>query len=111
MFTINGEQWEIWLVPANHPALQRSDGTFTIGVCDDNTKSVYVSREIKSEQLLKKVICHEIVHVAMFAYNVNLTTEEEEIIADIIATYGREIIHITDFLFEQLNKNRGIYYL
>ena len=46
--------------------------------------------------LLKKVLCHEVVHAAMFSYNVELTLEQEELVADLIATYGSEVIRITN---------------
>lgn len=35
----------------------------------------------------------------MFSYNVQLSYEEEEVIADLIAVYGQEIIDITNKLF------------
>ena len=38
----------------------------------------------------------------MFSYNVELSLEQEEILADIIATYGEEIIHITNTLFDKI---------
>jgi hypothetical protein len=40
---INGEIWKILLVSPNHPCLQRSDGSFTIGACDDITKTIYIA--------------------------------------------------------------------
>lgn len=52
--------------------------------------------------LLKKVLCHEIVYAAMFSYNVNLTLEQEELVADLIATYGEEIIEITNQMFKKI---------
>jgi len=52
--------------------------------------------------MLKKVITHEIVHAAMFSYEVYLSPDQEEIIADIIATYGEEIINITNKVFKKL---------
>jgi hypothetical protein len=38
----------------------------------------------------------------MFSYNVNLNIEQEEILADIIATYGEEIINVTNKVFKKL---------
>ena len=45
---------------------------------------------------MKKVICHEVAHAAMFSYEVYLDPAQEEILADLIATYGHEIIYITN---------------
>lgn len=42
-----------------------------------------------------------ITHAAMFSYEVKLTLEQEEFIADLIATHGQEIIDIT-------NKIKGV---
>lgn len=101
MFTINNETWDIALVAPEHPMLQRSDGSFTIGVCDDNKKVIFINDTLDNV-LFKKVLCHELTHAAMFSYDVNLGIDEEEILADIIATYGEEIISITNMLFERI---------
>ena len=101
MFSINNEWWKIEFVPPYSYHLRRHDGTYTIGVCNDIDKKIYISEELYG-QLLKKVICHELTHAAMFSYNVNLTIEQEEILADIIATYGEEIIKMTNTLFDKI---------
>lgn len=38
----------------------------------------------------------------MFSYNVNITAEQEELLADLIATYGSEITYITNEIFRKL---------
>lgn len=53
---------------------------------------------------MKKVLAHEITHAAMFSYNVNLEVIQEELLADLIATHGQEIINITNKLFRQMRK-------
>ena len=45
----------------------------------------------------------------MFSYNVNLNYEQEELVADIIATYGSEIIHMTNELFIRFIQQKGEY--
>ena len=79
------------------------NGEFTIGVCDDNTKTIYLSNLLKGEKL-KQVLCHEIVHAAMFSYNVELGYEQEELLANLIAIYGKEIVQITDNIFKRLSR-------
>lgn len=98
MFVINGEYWQIILVPANHPTLIRSDGSATIGCCDDIDKTIYIY-EFLDREMFKKVLCHELVHAAMFSYGVLMDIYFEEIVADLIATYGQEIIDITNQTF------------
>ena len=39
---------------------------------------------------------------AMFSYDVNITAEQEELLADLIATYGSEITYITNEIFRKL---------
>ena len=43
----------------------------------------------------------------MFSYNIDLTLEQEEIVADLIATYGEQIIQVTNRIFKQI---KGAYY-
>lgn len=55
--------------------------------------------------MMKRVLCHEITHAAMFSYKIELTIEQEELLADLIATYGQEIIDITNSIFNRLKEN------
>ena len=98
MFVINGDYWRIALVSANHPTLIRSDGSATIGCCDDIDKTIYIFKGLNRE-MFKKVLCHELTHAAMFSYGIDMDIWQEEIVADLIATYGQEIIDITNELF------------
>lgn len=101
MFKINNETWYIKFVPKYSPMLTRSDGTYTIGCCDDNSKTIYINNTLTGS-LLKKVLCHEITHASMFSYDVELNLDQEELLADLIATYGEEIIEITNKVFQKL---------
>lgn len=103
MFEINGIEWGIKLTSANHPQLRRNDGSYAIGSCDYTTKLIYLSEDIPPYKL-KKVLCHEITHAAMFSYGVYMSIEQEELIADLIATYGSEIIEITNKIFNRIAK-------
>lgn len=98
---INGEYWQFFLVSANHPMLRRSDGGYTLGSCDDNLKSIFIYEGLNNQKM-RKVLCHEIAHAAMFSYNVELTLEQEELLADLMATYGRQIICETNKVFKRL---------
>lgn len=100
---INGEYWKILLVAPGHPCLQRSNGSFSLGACDDITKTIYINQEL-SNFMIYKVLCHELTHAAMFSYNVDLSLEQEELFADLIATYGQEITAKTNILFKRLKE-------
>ena len=100
-FVINGITWKLIFVHPMSHKLMRSDGSRTVGMTDRTTKMVYIS-DVISGAFLKKVLCHEIVHCSMCSYNVELSIEQEELIADLIATYGEEIISTANRLFERL---------
>lgn len=103
MFTINNVKWNIKFVPPKHPMLYRSDGSVTVGMCDNETRIIYIDSTLTG-RFLKKVLCHELTHAAMFSYGVELSIEQEEILADLIATYGEEIIIITNTIFTKLKE-------
>lgn len=105
MININGEEWRVLLVSPNHPALQRYDGSWSIGACDDPNKSIYLLEDL-NPFMMRKVLAHELTHAAMFSYNINLTYEQEELLADIVATYGQEIVCKTNLFFTRLTENR-----
>lgn len=101
MFNINGIDWGIKLVSSNHPKLKRNDSSIALGSCDNITHLIYIS-ELVPEYKIKKVLCHEIVHASMFSYGINITIDQEELLADLIATYGEEIIIITNKIFKKI---------
>lgn len=103
MLNINGDDWRIVLVSANHPVLQRPDGGWTIGACVDDNKTIYIQDHLSTLKM-KKVLCHEITHAAMFSYHVLLSLEQEELLADLIATYGEEIINVTNKIFSRIKQ-------
>ena len=103
MIIINGIEWKIKFVYPWDEVLINYNGDFTFGMCDRDNKTIYLAENLEGS-MLRKVLCHEIVHAAMFSYNVYLSLEQEEIIADIIATYGEEIINITNKVFKKLQQ-------
>lgn len=98
MFKVNGEYWEIRLVPFGHSIL---DGS--LAVCDDFNKTIYIAEDVLNDgYLLRKVLYHEITHAAMFSYNTVLNVKEEELLADLVATYGQEIIFIANDIYNKI---------
>ena len=94
-FTINGVKWQIRLVTPNSNYLKRSDGTITLGVTDNELKTVFINRNL-SDFMFQKVLTHEITHVFCFEMGCLLDIETEEIIADFLATFGREVLQVAD---------------
>lgn len=76
MFLINNIYWKVAFVSSNFPLLRRPDGGFSIGACDNLTRTIYLNENL-SGPMLKKVLCHELTHAAMFSYGVILTMEQE----------------------------------
>ena len=100
-FIINNISWRVVQVPPTHPILLTSFGDFTLGCCDNDYKVIYVAQGL-GWQKFKKVLCHEITHAAMFSYQVELTYDQEELIADILSTYGNEVITVTNKVFSKI---------
>ena len=101
MFTINGIKWEVVYVDPFSEDLHRSDGSLTVGVCNLDTKTIYISDMLQGK-FLRKVLLHETCHAAMFSYSIFLTLEQEEVFCDLLATYGDEIVNIVDEMFQRL---------
>lgn len=105
MFTINGEYWQVAIVPPDHSSLLMPNGIFALGVCDDEVKTICISDALHDE-MFEQVLCHELVHACMFAYNIRLEHYEEELVAEIISVFGEEIIDISDAVFNRIAKGR-----
>ena len=97
MFTINGIDWEIIYVNPFSDDLRRSDGSLTVGVTDMPKRSVFMSNKLRGA-FLRKVLAHVLVHCFMFSYAIHIPIEEEEYIADWVATYGTDLIYLLDDL-------------
>ena len=95
MFEINGIDWEIeWCSPIDDN-LRRSDGSLTVGMTDNHTKTIYLSDRLSGE-FLRKVTAHELVHCFCFSYGVLMNIEEEEFMADWVSRYGEELVYLLD---------------
>lgn len=95
MFQVNGIDWNLSLVEPHSPTLRRSDNTITLGVTDNNDKTVYMNDKL-SDWMFDKVLCHELCHVFSFSYGLHIPIETEEIIADFLSTYGRDVFAVAD---------------
>lgn len=103
MIKINGVDWNIVICKPCDSALITSAGYCALGVCDDNVKTIYIQSNLTREKM-RKVLCHELTHAAMFSYNIDLDYWTEEIVADLIATYGEQIIGETGRMFDYLTE-------
>lgn len=106
-FIINGIQWRIVFVPAFSEYLQRADKSYTIGMTDANTNTVYICNKLHGDKL-RHVICHELVHCFMFSHSIYIPIEQEEFIASWVADYGEKLIIILDNIMSSIFKNRAV---
>lgn len=98
-FLIKNQIWRVQFVNPYSLYLLMPNGIFTLGVTDNQRKTIYISQDL-SKQLLWKVLCHEIVHAFCFEYNYILDLEFEEFLADFISSYGTEIVNVTNYVFK-----------
>lgn len=103
MYRINNKTWNIRLTRSDSPMLMRSDESYTVGMCDRTTQTIYISNLLQGK-FLRKVLIHEICHSAMFSYGIEMSVEQEELFCDLVATYGDEIIGIVDNVFRVLSE-------
>ena len=103
MYKINGITWYMIRVRSDSHMLMRSDGSITVGMCDRETQTIYVSDALHG-RFLRKVLLHEICHSAMFSYGIDMSVDQEELFCDLLSTYGDEIIAITDGVFKALSE-------
>lgn len=103
MIKINGVEWRVFTVSPFDSSLKKNNGNYALGMCDNKLKEIHINRDL-NDYYFKKVLAHELTHAAMFSYNIYLDYYQEEVIADIIATYGAEIINKTNFLYYRLRK-------
>ena len=86
------------MVSPAHPMLLTPWRTHALGVCDKVTQNIYIDKTL-SPHLLKEVICHDLVHAFMFSYSIDLSYDEEEIVAELMSQYGEQILEITDIIY------------
>lgn len=100
-FKVHDTVWEIVAVEARNNVLTRSDGSRSLAVTDNTTKTVYISERTPKSKL-GKVVCHEICHVLCFENHICLSMGEEERLANFVAEHGREVYKIVDLLLPTL---------
>lgn len=102
-FTVNNQIWKVEFVNPSNSNLKRSDGSITLGMTDNNTKTVYINNRL-NDYMTRKVLAHELCHCFCFSYNVYMPIEEEERLADWISLYGTELVYLLDNLLNSIIK-------
>ena len=102
-FTVNNQEWQLLFVNPSNSNLKRSDGSITIGMTDNNTRTVYINNRL-SDYMTNKVLAHEICHVFAFSFDYSMPIEVEETVADFFSLFGRDMINLLDDLTLILKK-------
>ena len=103
VFRVRDSLWRLEFCRPNSPNLLRSNGTRTVGVSDNSVKTVWIADNL-SDYMVDKVLCHELVHVYCFEKNYYVDISTEEIIADFMSLYGRDIIYLADKIMDSVLK-------
>lgn len=101
MIFVNGERWDICLVPSYHPSLTTPEGTQALGCCDDTVKTIFINQTLHPSRI-RKVLCHELTHAAMYSYDIPIPDPEEEMLAELVSTFGDEIISLTNMVSQKM---------
>lgn len=109
IFTVHGIDWKLSLEHPNSSMLMRSDNTYTLGVTDNNTKTVYVNERL-SNDMFDKVLCHELVHVFSFSNNqmIDLTEEFIRTKMNRISSVINEKFKVVSFRLFETQINGGL---
>lgn len=62
---VNDTLWHIQFKKPTSSELKRSDGTISLGVTDNTTKTITIA-DNASDYMADKILCHELVHVYSF---------------------------------------------
>lgn len=107
MFKVNGTEWNISIVAPYSDILKRSDNVYTLGVTDNSLKTIFLSNKLRG-RMLDKVLCHEITHVYSFENGCDFDIQTEEVIADFMSLFGRDVIYLLDDLMKIIEKSNKI---
>ena len=102
-FYINGIEWSVVFANSNNNHFQRSNGTYSVGVTDRGEKKIYLSDKLQGP-FLRKVFTHEVCHAVCMSYGLFMPISQEERICDFVASYGKEVFEIVDFVFREIRR-------
>ena len=102
-FIVNDHIWQLVFVNPNNINLMRSNNTYTLGMTDNNIKTVFINNRL-NDYMTDKVLCHELTHVFAFEFDYYMDIDTEEIVADFMSLYGRNVINLLDDLIKVLKK-------
>lgn len=103
-FYIKDTLWRLKFVRPSSERLKNSQGLYTLGVTDNNIKTVFIADNLTQEKE-ELVICHELTHCICFEYDIYLPIDLEEWLCNFVAEHGKEIIYLLDDLLSVIMVN------
>lgn len=97
--SVNNINWKVEFVRPTNVNLLTNQNIYTLGMTDNTLKTIFLSDTLSGE-LLYKVLCHELVHVYCFSYNIYMDIQQEEYLAQFISDYGKSIVTDTEHLLQ-----------
>ena len=79
MYQMNGKTWNIVFVEHYSNMLQRSDGSCTVGMCDNSAQTIYIADNLQGK-FQRKVLMHVAAHSAMFSYGLEIQVEQKKMV-------------------------------
>ena len=96
---INNWKYEIYVVEDNDEILQMDDGYYHSGVTDMKEQRIYLQKGLNEQQMWYTVV-HELTHAYLQAYGLLQVEYTDEVIADIMGVYGKNILKDAEKLVE-----------
>lgn len=100
-FYINNTKWNLSFVSPGSEHLKNSLGLYTLGVTDNNVKTVFII-DNANDYMTDKILLHELAHVHAMEYNYSIPIEVEEIVCDFLSLYGRSVVYMADEIMSKI---------
>ena len=104
---INNWKYEIYVVEEDDDVLQMDDGYYHSGVTDMKEQRIYLQKGLNEQQMWYTVV-HELTHAYLQAYGLLQVEYTDEVIADIMGIYGKNILKDAEKLAEYYWQKHGI---
>lgn len=104
---INNWKYEIYVVYEDDEILQMDDGFYHSGVTDLKEQRIYLQKGLNEQQMWYTVV-HELTHAYLQAYGLLQVAYTDEVIADIMGVYGKNILKDAEKLAEYYWQKCGI---
>lgn len=95
-FKILNHEWEVRFIPENDQVLRTPNGNYN-GVCDSQTKTLFVATNEKQ----KGTLIHELTHAhinELLLYKKEFNAEE---VCDFMETYAEHIVELSNSLIKE----------